>query len=212
MRVCEVFTSIQGESTFAGSPCFFVRLTGCNLRCRYCDTSYAYEGGREMEAGEIVEAVASAGISLVEITGGEPLMQVDEVSGLTSQLLDLGHRVLIETNGSLPIRDIDQRAVVIIDIKTPSSGMADRMDVGNIWHLKGTDEVKFVISGREDYEWSRDMCERYGLPDTCTVLFSPVWGVIEPRQLGAWIIEDRLPVRLNIQLHKYLYGPGERGV
>lgn len=212
MRVCEIFSSIQGESTFAGSPCIFVRLAGCNLRCVYCDTTYAYDEGREMEADEVIGAVVASGLSLVEITGGEPLLQSAEVSGLASRLLDMGRRVLIETNGSLPVGNLDRRAVVILDIKTPSSGMADRMDLGNLRHLKSTDEVKFVMSGRQDYEWSREMLMRYGLPDTCTVLFSPVWGALEPRQLGEWIIADRLPVRLNLQLHKYLYGPNERGV
>ncbi|GAB4484927.1 MAG: radical SAM protein [Thermodesulfovibrionales bacterium] len=212
MRVCEIFSSIQGESTFAGSPCAFVRLTGCNLRCTYCDTAYAYEEGREMETEEVIDAIAASGLTLVEITGGEPLMQSDSVSGLTSLLLDRGYRVLIETNGSLPIGDLDRRAVVILDIKTPSSGMSARMDLGNLRHVKAADEVKFVMSCRHDYEWSREMLMRYGLPDTCTVLFSPVWGALEPRQLGEWIIADRLPVRLNLQLHKYLYGPNERGV
>ncbi|MCC6346989.1 MAG: radical SAM protein, partial [Nitrospirales bacterium] len=152
MRVCEIFAGIQGESSHAGLPCVFVRLTGCNLRCIWCDTTYAYEEGREMSREEVLARVGEFGIGLVELTGGEPLLQ-GEAFPLASELLDEGYTVLIETNGSVSIREVDPRAVVIMDIKTPKSGMFSRMDLGNLEHLKPADEVKFVVMDREEYEW-----------------------------------------------------------
>ncbi len=211
MKVCEIFASIQGESTFAGMPCTFIRMTGCNLRCSYCDTVYAYEEGTDLTEEEILGRIQAMGLKTVEITGGEPLLQ-GEVFPFVKSLLDRRYRVLIETNGSQDIRGIDRRAVIILDIKTPGSRMADRMRLSNLALLKPEDEVKFVITDRKDYEWSRDLAGRHRLAERCTVLFSPVFGMLDPRILSRWILEDRLEVRLNLQLHKYLYGPDVRGV
>jgi 7-carboxy-7-deazaguanine synthase len=211
LKICEIFASIQGESSYAGLPCVFVRLTGCNMRCLYCDTKYAYEEGAEMSVAEVLEAVQRYGIPLVEITGGEPLLQ-DETPALVTVLLNEGHTVLIETNGSLPIDRLDRRAVVIMDVKTPGSGMSHMTDLSNLNLLKLTDELKCVITGREDYEWAKALIAQHQLAGACTILFSPDFGMVTPRALAEWILEDRLPVRLNVQLHKYLFGPDERGV
>lgn len=212
MKVCEMFTSIQGESTYAGTPCTFIRLTGCNLRCSYCDTTYSYEEGMEMTIDAVMDAVALQGIRLVEITGGEPLLQHDEVADLTKRLLDAGYKVLIETNGTQNISCLDSRAVVIMDIKTPSSGMAAYNNLANLSCIKPNDEIKFVICNRIDYEWASKMVLKHELPKRCKVLFSPAAGGIAPRQLADWILQDRLDVRLNLQLHKIIYDPEERGV
>ena len=212
MKVCEIFASIQGESTYAGSPCTFVRLSGCNLRCTYCDTTYSYEEGLEMSLDSVIDRVAEEGIPLVEITGGEPLLQHDEVAELACRLLDAGYSVLIETNGSVDIGALDGRVVVIMDIKTPSSDMSDKNDPFNIAKVKPADEIKFVICDRQDYEWSRKMVLDLGLSKRCTILFSPAGGRMNPRELAAWILRDRLEVRLNMQLHKIIYDPDQRGV
>jgi 7-carboxy-7-deazaguanine synthase len=212
MKVCELFTSIQGESTYAGTPCTFIRLSGCNLRCSYCDTTYSYEVGTEMSLEEIIEKVRDAGLNLVEITGGEPLLQHDAVVDLVRRLLDAGYKVLIETNGTMSISSLDNRAVVILDIKTPASSMSGKHDLDNLAYIKPTDEIKFVICNRNDYEWSRQMVLEQGLLKRCTVLFSPAAGSIVPRELAGWILQDRLEVRLNMQLHKIIYNPDERGV
>lgn len=212
MKICEIFTGIQGESTFAGLPCTFVRLSGCNLRCVYCDTTYSYDEGVEMQIGDIVQRVGSAGVRLVEITGGEPLLQADETILLVRELLDKGHEVLVETNGSINISGLDKRATIILDMKTPGSAMSGKMDFTNLEIIKKTDEVKFVICSRADYEWSKETILQYGLQKRCKVLFSPGFGMLQPRDLASWIIQDRLQVRLNIQLHKYIFDPGERGV
>lgn len=211
MKVCEIFTSIQGESSYAGLPCTFIRFTGCNLRCAYCDTAYAYDEGAEYTADMLVKEVSKRGVNLIEITGGEPLLQV-EVLALIKKLLDVGYKVLIETNGSVPIKDIDRRAVVIMDIKTPGSGMSDKLDVGNIALLKPPDEVKFVITDRADYEWAREFISEYSLINKCHVLMSPAYGRMDAKDLSEWIMKDRLAVRLNLQLHKYIFGPEKRGV
>lgn len=212
MNVCEIFTSIQGESTYAGLPCTFIRLSGCNLRCTYCDTKYAYEDGIELSVEEILGKVKSAGIDLVEITGGEPLLQEKETDNLIRSLIDHGNDVLIETNGSFSIKGIDKRATVILDVKTPCSGMSDKMDLLNFDRIKKLDEIKFVLCDRNDYEWSKDIIASYRLAEKCKVLLSPVFGALEPRRLAEWILEDRLDVRLNLQLHKYIFGPDARGV
>ncbi|MBA4373074.1 MAG: 7-carboxy-7-deazaguanine synthase, partial [Thermodesulfovibrio sp.] len=196
MRVCEMFTSIQGESSYAGQPCTFIRLTGCNLRCSYCDTQYAFEEGQEMTVDAVVEQVHKAGLPLVEITGGEPLLQSQGVQELACCLLDNGYQVLLETNGSLGIGDLDPRIVIILDLKTPGSGMAEQNDFSNLGHLKAADEIKFVIGDRLDYDWAKQVIARYGLGGSHALLFSPVSGSLSPRRLGQWIIEDRLPVRL----------------
>jgi 7-carboxy-7-deazaguanine synthase len=208
--VTEIFRGIQGESTWAGLPCAFVRLTGCNLRCSYCDTRYAY--GRQMTVDEVVEKLAAFGVPLVEVTGGEPLTQPGCVP-LVKALLARGWTVLVETNGSVWAGDLPADAVKVLDFKCPGSGMADRNDWRNADALTGRDEVKFVIGDRADYEWSRDMVARYGLPGRCRqVLFSAVFGKIEPRRIVEWIIEDGLNVRFQIQLHKYIWPPDQRGV
>lgn len=211
MKVCEIFTSIQGESTYAGTPCTFVRLTGCNLRCSYCDTAYAYEEGTELTEDEIMDRIKGAGLKTVEITGGEPLLQ-PEAASLVRRLLDGGFKVLIETNGSQDIRGIDRRSVIILDIKTPGSGETDALLQSNLALLEEGDEVKFVITGREDYEWARSFIREHSLPEKCKVLFAPAFGMLDPAALSAWIVADRLDVRLNLQLHKYIYGPHLRGV
>ncbi|MBI5848315.1 MAG: radical SAM protein [Nitrospirae bacterium] len=212
MIVCELFASIQGESTYAGTPCTFIRLSGCNLRCSYCDTAYSYDKGTEISIDRIMDKVAEAGHRLVEITGGEPLLQHHEVAELTKRLLDAGFRVLIETNGTLDISCLDSRAVVIMDIKTPSSGMSGKNNLANLAHIKPEDEIKFVIGDRNDYEWSQKIVLEEGLERRCTVLFSPAAGSISPRELAGWILQDRLEVRLNMQLHKIIFSPDERGV
>jgi 7-carboxy-7-deazaguanine synthase len=211
VKICEIFTSIQGESSYAGLPCTFIRLTGCNLRCTYCDTTYAYAEGSDRSVEEVAGIVRDSGVKLVEITGGEPLLQED-VYPLIERLLDSGYTVLVETNGSMSIRKIDRRAVLILDIKTPGSGMSGEMDFSNIAHLKQTDEIKFVLTGRSDYEWAKEIMSKYALEERCHVLLSPVDGNLSPEQLAGWILEDRLDVRLNLQLHTYIFGRGRKGV
>jgi 7-carboxy-7-deazaguanine synthase len=211
LKVCEIFTSIQGESSYAGMPCTFVRLMGCNLRCSYCDTTFAYDEGTTLSVEEIMEKIRRAGIGLVEITGGEPLLQKD-VYPFTESLIDEGYKVLIETNGSVSVREIDKRAVVILDLKTPASGMSDKMDFSNIDEVKRNDEIKFVITDRNDYEWSREIIDRFGLEGKCNLLFSPAFGILAPETLSRWMIDDRVRARLNLQLHKYIFGPEKRRV
>ncbi|HBG93292.1 MAG: 7-carboxy-7-deazaguanine synthase [Nitrospirae bacterium GWF2_44_13] len=211
MKICEIFTSIQGESSYAGMPCTFIRLTGCNLRCLYCDTAYAYEEGMELTEAEIISEVELIGVHLVTITGGEPLLQ-EETFRLTERLIGEGYKVLIETNGTMSIKDIDSRAVIVLDIKTPGSGMWEEMDLSNLDYIKPTDEIKFVITDREDYEWSKDVMHKYNLGSKCQVFFSPAFGILLPESLVKWILEDRLDVRLNLQMHKYIYGSDRRGI
>jgi 7-carboxy-7-deazaguanine synthase len=213
VKVNEIFYSIQGESSYAGRPCVFVRLTGCNLRCSYCDTRYAYEEGREMEIGEIVDRVASYRCRLVEITGGEPLIQ-DDTPALITGLLEKGYEVLLETNGSKDISRIDERCVKIIDIKCPSSSEHDKNDPGNLRRLKEHDEIKFVIGTREDYDYARAMVQRIRRKPAMKniIHFSTVFGTLGPEKLAQWILDDHLDVRLHIQLHKILWDPEQRGV
>jgi 7-carboxy-7-deazaguanine synthase len=211
LKVCEIFTSIQGESSHAGRPCVFVRLTGCNLRCSYCDTTFAYDEGIELSEEEILAKIGHTGIGLVEITGGEPLIQ-EEVYAFITKLIEEGHEVLMETNGSMGIKEVDKRAVVILDMKTPGSGMSDRMDYSNLGEIKKDDEIKFVITDRDDYEWTKDIIERFSLANKCGLLLSPAFGVLAPEDLARWMIEDKLRARLNIQLHNYIFGPEKRRV
>lgn len=211
MKVCEIFLSIQGESSYAGLPCVFVRMAGCNLRCVYCDTSYAYEEGREMTEDNVFQKVLSYGTGMAEITGGEPLLQRDSLS-LVTRLLDSGLTVLIETNGSVSISGVDPRGIIIMDIKTPGSGMSGTLKIENLKLLKPHDELKFVIAGKPDYDWSKDFIRRHDLTGICTILMSPVFGVNSPADLAGWILDDRLGVRVNLQLHKWIYGPEARGV
>ncbi len=215
LRVTEIFHSIQGESSYAGWPCVFVRLTGCNLRCGYCDTRYAYGDGSPMAVEDIVERVLGFGCPLVEITGGEPLLQ-EEMPEMARRLLDAGCTVLVETNGSLDISCVDARCVRIVDFKCPSSGELDANDYGNIERLREHGEVKFVIGSREDYEYAKGMVEtirnKSEAARRVTVHFSPVVGCMEPRVLVEWIMADRLWVHLNLQLHKFVWHPDMRGV
>lgn len=212
LKVNEIYFSIQGESSKTGLPCVFVRLTYCNLRCSYCDTEYAFYEGRDLSVNEIISEVKSYQCKLVEITGGEPLVQMDECLELMKILCDEGFEVMIETGGSLPIKDIDKRVMIIMDLKCPSSGMEKKNLYENINYLKQTDEVKFVVGDREDYEWSREQINKYSLTDKCEVLFSVVFGKLEPVTLVNWIIEDKLNVRYQLQMHKYIWHPETKGV
>lgn len=211
--VNEIFYSIQGESTYSGKPCVFIRLTGCNLRCSYCDTQYAYHDGEKIDIPEIINKVALYGCPLVEVTGGEPLIQ-EETPYLINQLLGTGYKVLIETNGSQDISRIDNRSIRIVDIKCPSSGEKDRNDLTNLNRLRDEDELKFVIGDREDYEYAKDILRLigHGSSSRIAVHFSPSFGRMEPKELADWILNDRLDVRLHLQLHKYIWAPGQRGV
>ena len=211
MRITEIFHSIQGESSYAGQPCVFVRLTGCPLRCSWCDSEYTFSGGTEMTLNEVLDRVRGYRCRLVEITGGEPLHQ-PEAFLLVERLCSQGYEVLIETSGAIDIAPVDKRAHVILDVKCPGSGMGERMYWDNLKRLTEKDEVKFVIKDRADYEWASSIVTKYGLEKRCTVLFGPVFGELEPRRLAEWILEDRLPVRLQVQLHKYIWDPDMRGV
>ncbi len=211
MDVCEIFASIQGESTYAGLPCVFIRLSGCNLRCSYCDTAYAYDEGFDIPVNKAMAKIEESGISLVEITGGEPLLQ-SETGDLVQRLIQKKYNVLIETNGSMDIKNLTKNTVIIMDIKTPSSGMSERMNYGNIDYLKLSDEVKFVIGDRADYEWTLSILKKYSLTEKCKVLFSNVYDVLHPELLAKWVLKDSLPVRLSLQMHKYIFGKDKRGV
>ncbi|MBX3237608.1 MAG: 7-carboxy-7-deazaguanine synthase QueE [Nitrospiraceae bacterium] len=211
MRITEIFHSIQGESTHAGRPCVFIRLTGCPLRCTWCDTEYSFYGGREMSLDEILEEIRRTGCNLVEVTGGEPLSQPDAPL-LLRRLCDEGYEVLLETSGAIDTSTVDERVHVILDVKCPGSGMADRMHWPNLARLTARDEAKFVIRDRADYEWAREVMRRENLASRCTVLVSPVFGVTDARQLAEWVLADRLPVRFQLQMHKYIWAPDMRGV
>ncbi len=212
LTVNEIYHSIQGESTWAGEPCVFVRLTFCDLRCTYCDTEYAFYEGKKMTLPAIVETVKAFECSLVEVTGGEPLLQKN-VLPLMTMLADEGHTVLLETSGAHDISNVDARVHRIMDLKTPGSGEVARNLFANIEHLTPRDEVKCVIGSREDYEWSREQVRQHDLTARCrAVLFSPIFGRIEPRQIVDWILEDKLPVRFQLQMHKFIWEPKQRGV
>lgn len=211
MKVNEIFRSIQGESSFAGRPCTFVRLAECNLRCVWCDTAYAFHDGVEMSLDEVIARVEAFGLPLVEVTGGEPLLQ-EEVHALMTRLLDLGHTVLLETSGSLPVERVDPRVVKIMDIKCPGSGEADADLWENLAWIRPPDEIKFVVAGREDYEWARAAIRGRALDRKAALLVSPVHGRVALEELASWILEDRLPVRLQVQIHKFIYGADRRGV
>ena len=212
VRVNEIFHSIQGESTRAGLPCVFVRLTGCNLRCTWCDTEYAFFEGRQMEIGEVAARVESFGCALVEITGGEPLLQ-QGVHPLIGLLLGRGLEVMIETSGERDISRLDPRVIRIIDVKCPGSGESERNRWSNFEYLTARDELKFVLTDRPDYEWAREVIVAHRLAERVNaVLLSPVFGALEPHQLAAWILEDRLPVRMQLQMHKQIWSPTARGV
>jgi 7-carboxy-7-deazaguanine synthase len=228
MFITEIFKSIQGEGTRAGLPCIFVRLTGCNLRCTWCDTAYAFHGGQKVSVDDVMERVESlnrrpeggaTGISLVELTGGEPLLQ-EEVYPLAERLLAAGYTVMIETSGERFIGRLPKEVIKIVDVKCPDSGEPDTFDPRNLQQLSANDEVKFVISSRKDYEFAREFSREHRLPERVReVLFSPVhddpngkWRGLQPRELVEWMLEDGLPVRLGLQLHKIVWDPAMRGV
>jgi 7-carboxy-7-deazaguanine synthase len=214
LDVYERFASIQGESTHAGLPCFFIRLAGCNLRCRFCDTEYALETAHSsvLTVEDLVQEALRSTLPLVEITGGEPLLQT-ATPALAKGLLDAGLVVLVETNGSLPIDRLPEGAIRILDCKTPSSGEQDRMDPANYERLGPFDEVKFVLADENDYAYALAVIGRHRLREkTSRLLFGPVWGRLDPAELAAWILRDHAPVRLQIQLHKVLWGPDRKGV
>ncbi len=211
MKVNEIFFSIQGESSYAGLPCAFVRLAGCNLRCTYCDTAYAYEHGDELTIGQVVEAVFRFPAKLAEITGGEPLLQT-QARSLVTALANGGWVVLIETNGSLSLEGIDERAIIVMDIKCPGSGMSERMLWDNIRLLKQRDEVKFVLTDRDDYEWAVGVIKSKRLNERHKVHLSAAFGILEPSRLAGWMLEDALDVRLQLQIHKYIWPHARRCV
>lgn len=210
--VNEIFYSIQGESVYSGCPCIFVRLTGCNLRCSFCDTQYAYEEGTEMEIAQIMNRISAFNCSLVEITGGEPLLQNDTPL-LISKLLENGYRVMMETNGSFDISRIDEKCINIVDIKCPSSNESEKNDLENLKKLHPKDQIKFVIGNRKDYMYAKNIISLY-CPDFSGdhILFSPVSGIMSPADLADWILEDNLNVRFHVQLHKMIWPEKNRGI
>ena len=210
LRITEIFFSIQGESSHAGRPCVFVRLTGCNLRCVWCDSEYTFTGGERMALEEVIERVRSYGCNLVEVTGGEPLAQ-PEAFVLIRTLCDEGFEVLIETSGSIDTTPVDPRAKLILDIKCPGSGEAGKNRWENLDHLRPHDELKFVIADRADYEWAKRVIEERRL-DRWTVLLSPVWDTMDMKALAEWMLADRVPARLQTQLHKHIWGKDVKGV
>ena len=217
LRVTEIFHSIQGESTWAGYPCTFVRLTGCPLRCVWCDTEYSFYGGEKMALDELVAKCDDIGTNLVEITGGEPLIHRNAFV-LARMLLDRGYTVLVETSGAIDVSPLDPRVHKIMDLKCPGSGEESRNLWSNLEHLTGRDEIKFVIKDRADYEWARDVVLQRGLAEKKRqgqlreILFSPVWESVDFQQLAQWVLEDHLPVRYQIQLHKVIWGANVPGV
>ena len=211
LKINEIYYSIQGESTHAGRPCIFIRLTYCNLRCTYCDTEYAFYNGNDMKIPEIIYTIKQWNCNLVEVTGGEPLFQ-DECIDLLNELLSQNYEVLLETGGSLPILDVPKEVIRIVDFKCPSSNMETK----NLWSivndLQPHDEVKFVIGDRGDFDWAREMLNKYSISEKCNVLFSPIFNEIDPALIADWILEGKLPVRMQIQIHKHIWEPEAKGV
>jgi 7-carboxy-7-deazaguanine synthase len=227
MQITEIYKSLQGESTYAGLPCVFVRLTGCNLRCSWCDSEYTFQGGRKMTADEVLDEVTrlSPDGGLVEITGGEPMLQERELLPLMRQLLESGYRVLLETSGERPLERVPAGIIKIVDVKCPDSGEANTFHVENLEVLTGQDEVKFVLSGRADYEFARDFTYRHRLAERVNaVLFSPAFRkdatgardsshcLLDPQELAEWMLADSVPARLGLQLHKFIWDPAVKGV
>lgn len=211
LKINEIYYSVQGESTHSGCPCIFIRLTYCNLRCSYCDTEYAFYDGKDMEITDIMIEIKRWDCNLVEVTGGEPLFQ-DECIDLLNELVNSNYEVMLETGGSLSISDVPKKVVKIVDFKCPSSGMVKK----NLWSivddLQAHDEVKFVIGNREDFDWAKDRITEYSLDKICTLLFSPTFGEIDPQQIVEWILAENLPVRMQLQMHKMIWSPEEKGV
>lgn len=212
LTINEIFYSIQGESTFVGRPCVFVRLTGCDLRCSWCDTPYAFHEGRKVSVEEVLQQIEKYGCPLVEVTGGEPLLQ-DDVYPLMERLLAKGRTVLLETGGQIDISRVPGKVVKVMDVKCPGSGESGKNHWENIDRLGSRDQVKFVIKDREDYEYAREIVQRHALERRCAaVLFSPVHGVLDPQHLSEWVLQDRVPARVQLQIHKYIWGADVRGV
>ena len=211
IKINEIYLSVQGESTHTGLPCIFIRLTGCNLRCAWCDTAYAFHEGKNMSIDEILQKVENFGIHLVEITGGEPLMQ-DNVYTLMRRLIENGYKVMLETGGSISLERVPKDVIKIMDLKCPGSGEQEKNNLDNLKLLAPHDEVKFVILDKKDYEWSRDIIKKYKINETAHVLLSPVFDKLELKEMVKWILEDRLPVRLQTQLHKIIWDKNTIGV
>ena len=227
MQVTEIYKSLQGESTFAGLPCVFVRLTGCNLRCSWCDSEYTFQGGRKMGVAEVLDEVSnlSPGGGLVEITGGEPLLQEREVVLLMQRLVEDGYKVLLETSGERPLELVPAEVIKIVDVKCPDSGEADTFCIENLEALSAHDEIKFVLSSRADYEFARNFTHRHNLAERVNaVLFSPAFRkdatgardsshcLLDPQELAEWMLADKVPARLGLQLHKFIWDPAVKGV
>lgn len=211
LKINEIYYSIQGESSKSGLPCIFIRLTYCNLRCTYCDTEYAFYEGKDFSIDQILYEIKKYDCNLVEVTGGEPLFQ-GECFNLLKSLCDENYEVLIETGGSLPIKNIDQRVKIIMDLKCPSSGMLKKNLYENINFLKKSDEVKFVIGSKEDYEWTKEIISKYSINEKCEILLSVIFGELEPVALVNWILEDNLKVRFQLQAHKFIWHPETKSV
>ena len=211
IKINEIYYSVQGESSKAGLPTVFVRLTYCNLRCSYCDTEYAFHEGKDMTIDAILDEVKRYNCNLVEITGGEPLFQNESLE-LMKRLCDEGFDVMLETSGSLPIKDVDKRIIIIMDLKCPSSKMMKKNLYGNLDFIKPNDEIKFVIGNREDYEWAKETINKFDLTEKSALLFSVVFGKLAPVQLVDWILEDKLKVRYQLQMHKIIWEPTAKGV
>ena len=211
LKVNEIFYSIQGESSHAGLLCVFIRLTYCNLRCTYCDTEYAFYEGKEMSIDEIISEIKKYKCNIVEVTGGEPLMQKESFE-LLKRLCDQSFDVLLETSGSISIEEVDKRVKIIMDLKTPSSGMMEKNLLTNLNFLKSSDEIKFVIADRDDYDWSKQIIQKFYLAERCSILMGCVFGNLQPVELANWILQDQLNVRFQLQLHKYIWDPVKRGV
>jgi len=211
LKINEIYYSVQGESTHAGRPCIFIRLTYCNLRCSYCDTEYAFYDGKDMEITDIMSEIKQWDCNLVEVTGGEPLFQ-EECIDLLNELVNSNYEVMLETGGSLSISNVPKKVIKIVDFKCPSSKMVKK----NLWSivddLQPHDEVKFVIGNRGDFDWAKDRITEYSLDKICTLLFSPTFGEIDPQQIVEWILADNLPVRMQMQMHKMIWSPEEKGV
>ena len=211
IKINEIYYSIQGESSFVGLPCIFIRLTYCNLRCTYCDSEYTFYDGKDMDIQEILNEIKRYECNLVEVTGGEPLFQKNCIK-LLEELVELDYKVLLETSGSLSIKNVPKKVINIIDFKCPSSGMKKKNLWDNIKYLKSHDEVKFVIGNKEDYNWAKEKINKYNLDDKCNILFSPVYKKIESKEITKWILEDNLNIRFQIQLHKEIWDDKDRGV
>lgn len=211
LKVNEIFKGIQGESTYAGLPCIFIRLSGCNLRCKYCDTTYAYEEGREFTIDSLLDEVAKFDCNLLEVTGGEPLIQND-VFRLFDRLVSKNYLVLLETNGTVSLKNINSLVIKIMDIKCPGSGFSDKTYWQNLNYLSSTDQIKFVISNKEDFNWAVKIIKEKKFNNLCDILFSPDYSQLESRKLAEWILSENLNVRFQIQLHKYIWGTNIKGV